>query len=83
MIEGSQIDERLDRRARRPFCLSRAVELTGCEAEATADRKHTSGVRINRYEGAGDLGDLAQGVKAGRLAASGRIAFRAANRKDA
>ena len=66
MLERGQIDKGLDRRARLPLGLRRAVELADLKAEAAAHRQHPPGMRVHRDDCAGNLGDLAKIVERAR-----------------
>src|SRR6202043_2528049 len=62
VIQRRRIHQRLERRARLPQRLRRAVELALVEGEAADHGEHAAGARIHHHHGAGDFGDLAQPV---------------------
>ena len=70
VVERRRIDERLERRARLPQRLRRAVELALVEGEAADHGEHAAGARIHHHHGAGDFGDLPQPVLALVVAAA-------------
>ncbi len=60
VVEGSRVDDRLERRSGLAQRLGRAVELTLVIGEAADHREHVAGLRLHHHHRARDLGYLMQ-----------------------
>src|SRR5690606_25265400 len=67
VVEGSGVDERLERGPWLTLGLDGAVELADREGKATNDCQHAARVRVHRHDAAADLRDLHQAPGPGRL----------------